>query len=88
VVAVGSLDRVWLEVPEYSEAEALEDAFQRRFGAEWADVLDAVDKSFAYNAANDAYFSVRDIRPVANLTLDELIRKAGGLQPSPNVIIS
>ena len=31
--------------------------------------LDAADKSFPYNAANTAYFAVRELRPVENLTL-------------------
>jgi hypothetical protein len=87
VVAVGSLDRVWLEVHADSDADAFEKAFRSHFGAARAEVLDAVDPSFAYNAANDAYFAVRDIRPVANLTLDELLKKKGSGQVL-NIIVS
>jgi len=50
-------------------------------------VLDVADKSFAYNAANIAYFAVRDLRPLENLTLEQLLEKEGSGQP-PNIIVS
>ncbi|MBW1788353.1 MAG: hypothetical protein JRK53_17305 [Deltaproteobacteria bacterium] len=87
MVAVGSLDRVWLAGPEGVSEQELQDAFRTCFGAEWTEVLDAADISFAYNAANDAYLSVRDLRPVANRILDELLEKNGSVQP-PNIIVS
>lgn len=87
VVAVGSLERVWSPRPEEIAEEQLEEAFGRRFGVAWADVLDAADKSFAYNVANDAYFSVRDLRPLEGLTLEELLEKNGGASTT-NVIVS
>jgi hypothetical protein len=65
----------------------LQDAFRSYFGAEWAEVLDAAEKSFPYNAANNAYFAVRDLRPVENLTLEQLLEKKGIGQP-PNIIVS
>jgi hypothetical protein len=85
LVAVGNLDKVWLAVPEDAGMEELQDAFQSYFGAEWAEVLDAAEKSFTYNAANNAYFAVRDLRLVENLTLDELLEQKGIGQP-PNII--
>jgi hypothetical protein len=45
------------------------------------------DQSFAYNAANSAYFAVRDLRSVENLTLEQLLEKKGGAQPA-NIIVS
>jgi hypothetical protein len=54
---------------------------------EWAEALDAVDPSFAYNSGNNAYFAVRDLRPVKDLTLDRLTGKNGIGKP-PNIIVS
>ena len=65
----------------------MQDAFQSYFGAQWTEVLDVAEKSFTYNAANDAYFAVSDLRPIVNLTLDQLLEKKGGVQP-PNIIVS
>jgi hypothetical protein len=84
VVAVGNLDKVWFEVPEYVAEESLYSAFHSYFGAEWAEVLDAADNSFAYNVANNAYFAVRDLRSIENITLDQLIDNGS----VPNIIIS
>jgi hypothetical protein len=50
-------------------------------------VLDAADKSFSYNAANNAYFAVRDLRPEENLTLEQLLENKGIGQPA-NIIVS
>jgi hypothetical protein len=84
---VGSLDRVWLAFPEEVAAEKLQDAFRSYFGAEWAEVLDAAEKSLTYNAANNAYFAVRDLRPAENLTLEQLLEKKG-IGQTPNIIVS
>jgi hypothetical protein len=82
---VGNLDKIWLAVPEDVAEEELQDAFRSYFGAQWDEVLHAAEKSIAYNAANDAYFAVRDLRPVDNLTLEELLEKKESGQP-PNII--
>jgi hypothetical protein len=87
VVAVGNLDKVCLAVPEDVVEEALQDAFRLYFGSEWDEVLAVSDKSFSYNAANDAYFAVRDLRPAENLTLEQLLATKGIGQP-PNIIAS
>ncbi len=87
MVAVGNLDKVWLAVPEDVTADELRDAFRGYFSAEWAEVLDAVEKSFIYSAANNAYFAVRDLRHLEDLTLDQLLEKKGIGQP-PNIIVS
>jgi len=87
LVAVGNLDRVWLAVPEDVAADELQDAFRRYFGAEWAEVLDAAEKSFAYNASNNAYFAVRNLRLVEDLTLADLLEKKRIGRP-PNIIVS
>jgi hypothetical protein len=65
----------------------LQDAFRSYFGAEWAEVLDSAEKSLAYNAANNVYFAVRDLRLVEHLTLEQLLEKKGIGQP-PNIIVS
>lgn len=87
MVAVGNLDKVWLEVPEYVAAEELQDAFQSYFGVEWAEVLSASEKSFTYHATNNAYFTVRGLHPVENLTLGQLLETKGINRP-PNIIVS
>ena len=65
----------------------MQDAFRSYFGAEWAEVLDAAEKSLSYNAANNAYFAVRDLRPVETLTLEQLLEKKGIGHPA-NIIVS
>ncbi len=87
MVAVGNLDRVWLTVPDDVSAAELQKAFRYYFDAEWAEVLEVSDKSFAYNAFNNAYFSVRGLRPVENLTLDQLLAREVIDKP-PNIIVS
>jgi hypothetical protein len=87
MVAVGNLDKVWLAVPEDVAPEDLQDGFRSYFGAEWAEVLDVAEKSPTYNAANNAYFAVRDLRPVVDLTLEQLLKRKGIGQP-PNIIVS
>jgi hypothetical protein len=87
LVAVGSLDKVWFSVPEDTTAEELSESFRSFFGAEWDDVLDATEKSFAYNAANDAYFAVRNLRTLENVTLEQLL-EIKELSRPPNIIVS
>jgi hypothetical protein len=87
VVAVGNLDKVWLDVPEDVAESELQDAFRNYFGAEWAEALDVADKSFSYNAANNAYFAVRDLRPMENLTMEQFLAQKGIAKP-PNIIVS
>jgi hypothetical protein len=87
VVAVGNLHKLWGSVPENLDMAGLKKAFRGYFGAEWTDVLDAADISFAYNAANTAYFAVRDLRPVEALTLNRLLADHGGIKPL-NLIVS
>jgi len=87
VVAVGNLDKVWLEIPEDISEKAFQQAFRSMFEAEWTEVLDTADRSFPYNASNDAFFSIRKIHPVEDLTLNELLEKEGARQPA-NIIVS
>ena len=65
----------------------MQNAFQSYFGAEWVKVLDTAEKLFAYNDANNAYFTVGNLRPIENLTLDQLLQDEGDVQP-PNIIVS
>ena len=85
MVAVGNLHKVWHEFPEVVGPEEWQEAFRGHFGAEWTEVLDAAEKSLAYSAACNVYFAVRDLRPLENLTLEELLEKTGVSRP-PNVI--
>ena len=87
MVAVGNLDKVWIDVPEEAQEEELFDAFRLHFGAESAEVLAVADKSFSYNAANNAYFAVRNLRPIENLTLEQLLEQKG-VDRSSNIIAS
>ncbi len=87
MVAVGNLDKVWLEVPEDVAESELQEAFRKTFGAEWDEVLAVADKSFSYNAANSAYFAVRGLRPIENLTLEQLLEQKG-VDRSSNIIAS
>jgi len=87
VVAVGNLDKVWLEIPEDAAEAELQKAFRNYFGAEWDEILALADKSFSYNTANNAYFAVRDLRPMENLTLEQLLAEKGIAKP-PNIIVS
>jgi hypothetical protein len=87
LIAVGNLDKVWIAVPENVAAEELQDAFRSYFNAQWAEVLDVAEKSFAYNAFNNAYFAVRNLRSVENLTLEQLLEKTG-IGQLANIIVS
>jgi hypothetical protein len=87
VVAVGNLDRIWLEVPENVAEQELKDAFRSYFGAAWTEVLDAVEKSFAYIAANNVYFAVRNLRTADNLSLEQLLEQKG-IGRQINIIVS
>jgi hypothetical protein len=87
VVAVGSLYKVWLEVPEDVSFEELQKSFRSYFGVEWGEALDVVDRSFVYNAFNNAYFAVRAVHSVENLTLDQVPEMNGGGRPL-NIIVS
>lgn len=57
------------------------------FGAEWSDVLDAAEKSFGYNAPNNGYFAVCNLRALETVTLDQVLKEKGIGSP-PNVIVS
>jgi len=87
VVAVGNLDKVWIPDAAEASVEELKDAFRRHFGVQWDEALNALDTSLAYHAANTAYFSVRDLRQIENLTLDQLTAETGNDRPL-NIIAS
>lgn len=87
MVAVGSLKKVWFDIPQYVTDEEFKQAFKEYFCAEYAEVLDALDKSFEYNAYNTVYFSVGDMESIKDVTLDRLLEEKGLSQP-PNVVVS
>lgn len=83
---MGNLDKVWLVGPDEVTAEELQVAFEDYFGAKWAEVLDAMDKSLAYNVDNKVYFAVRNLRHLENLTLEQLLTELG-IGQAPNIIV-
>ncbi|MDI6630869.1 MAG: hypothetical protein QME13_00375 [Thermoanaerobacteraceae bacterium] len=88
MVAVGSLAKIWLGLPEdITVPEELQRAFEDYFGAEWNQVLVGAEKPFGYHAANNAYFAVEGLWPVENLTLTELLEREK-VKLSANIIIS
>jgi hypothetical protein len=87
MVAVGSLDKVWITVPEDVTEEQLQDAFRSHFNAQWAEVLDTSNKSYTYNAFNNAYFSVHNLSPIENLTVEQILKEKGIVR-APNIIVS
>lgn len=87
MVAVGNLDKVWIPDATEASVEQLKDAFRRHFGVKWDQALNAVDRSVAYHAANTAYFSVRDLRRMEHLMLDQLTAETGNHRPL-NIIAS
>jgi hypothetical protein len=87
LVAVGNLDKVWIAVPEDATAKELQNTFQDYFGAQWGEVLNAADNSFPYNSANNAYFSVRNLRPLENLTVAQILEEKGN-NTTRNIIVS
>ena len=87
MVAVGSLGKIWLQLQEDADEGEMRDAFRTFFCAEWTEVIDVAEKSFAYNAANDAYFAVCDLHPLEHLTLEQLLEEKGMGTPL-NIIVS
>ena len=84
---MGNLDKIWIEIPDDASESDFTKAFLSYFNEDWSEVLDTADKAFSYNAANNAYFAVREIRPVENLALDQLLAKHGVTKP-PNIMVS
>ena len=87
LVAVGNLDKVWFLASEDVDAAEFYDGFQGFFGADWTEVLNVAEKSFDYIAGNDVFFSISDLQPLKNLTLEQLLEKRG-MQRPPNIIVS
>ena len=87
MVAVGNLDKIWIEIPDDASESDFTKAFLSYFNEDWSEVLDTADKAFSYNAANNAYFAVRNLHPVEDLTLDQLLEKEGTGKPA-NIIVS
>ena len=87
MVAVGSLKKVWLQIPEDASEEEFTKTFKDYFGLDWKEILNANDMSFAYNSFNTAYFAVGDIVTVENITLDQIMGDNNLYQP-PNIVVS
>ena len=65
----------------------VQDAFRGYFDARWSEVLDSTDKSYAYNAFNNAYFAVNNLVPVENMTVEQVLKEKGIIR-TPNIIAS
>ncbi|MTI85550.1 MAG: hypothetical protein FH756_17055 [Firmicutes bacterium] len=77
MVAVGSLGKIWMEVPEDAEdMETLSGEFAAFFGARWEDVMVGGDKPFVYHKDWEAYFSVTGLKPVSGLKMSQLPSRA------------
>jgi hypothetical protein len=81
VVAVGSLEQVWLDLPDFESKQTLMSAFNAYFNADWNAVMVGAEKPFGYHASYDAYFAVRNLRPVNDLTVDQLLASTGVKKP-------
>ena len=73
MVAVGTLKKVWLNIPQDVSEEIFKKAFEDCFGSGLENALDTIDKSFEYNVYNTVYFSIGDIELIENVTLDQLL---------------
>ncbi len=87
MVAVGSLKKIWNKIPEYASEEEFTEEFCVFFMEEWHDVLDAVDKSYAYNSYNTIYFSVVNIEVIENMNIDQLMKNNKFYQ-AVNIVVS
>ncbi|MCL6558983.1 MAG: hypothetical protein K6U74_09295 [Firmicutes bacterium] len=82
MVAVGNLEKVWLDIPEEIETiESLKSAFNQYFNADWDEVMVGAEKPFGYHASYDACFSVKDLKAVTDLTVDQLLQFKGVKRP-------
>lgn len=76
MVAVGSLKKIWLDVPEAGDMEELAREFENYFGARWEDVMVGGDRPFVFHKDWEAYFAVTGLKPVSDLTLSRLPAEA------------
>lgn len=77
MVAVGDLQRIWLDIPvDIEDMEMLAGEFENFFGARWKDVMVGGDKPFVYHKDWEAYFSVTGLKPVTGLRLSGLPARA------------
>ena len=87
MIAVGNLEKVLFVDTEVITEKELYDSFRNRFEGKWDELLDVTDYSFAYNSANDTYFSVRALQPLENLTLLKFLKQYRNGRPL-NIIVS
>jgi len=82
VVAVGSLERVWVDLPEtVYDLDTLTVEFERFFGLPWREAMFGGTGPLARAGLWNAFFAVAGLRPPeAPLTLDELLQAAGKVQ--------
>lgn len=77
MIAVGTLDRIWLDVPEeMDDMDTLAREFEKYFEARWEDVMVGGDRPFVYHKDWEAYFAVTGLKPVSGLTLSGLPPRA------------
>lgn len=85
MVAVGSLGEVWTDFFALDEQD-LKGEFSRFFGAPWDELMVGAIKPFSMHQYWDGYFAVRDMKPVAGMTLADLAGPVEGV-PRFNILI-
>lgn len=82
MVAVGSLERVWVDLPEtIPDLKTLTLEFERYFGLPWREVMFGGAGPLVHAGLWNAFFAVTGLRPPdAPRTLDELLRETGTVQ--------
>jgi len=87
MVAVGNLEKVCFLASDDVAVADMQDAFRSLFGFGWTEVLDVAETSFDYVSANEVFFSINNLRPLKDLTLEKFLEKQG-IQRPPNIVVS
>ncbi|MDI6709941.1 MAG: hypothetical protein QME76_04540 [Bacillota bacterium] len=79
MVAVGSLARVWVDLPDtLADLATLVEEFERYFGFPWREVMFGGTGPLVHAGLWNAFFAVSRLRPPDEpQTLDELLRETG-----------
>lgn len=79
MVAVGSLGRVWVDLPDtIADLDALAMEFERYFGLPWREVMFGARGPLVHAGLWNAFFAVTGLRPPdAPRTLEDILREPG-----------
>lgn len=79
---MGNLGKVWVDIPDDIDSmEELQSYFNRFFGVSWNDVLVGAEKSFGHHASYDAYFAVKNLKAVTDMTVEQLLEQKSAIRP-------